>query len=71
LARLRAPGALAVVAESLAAADAEVRTSAAEALAHCADASVLPQLEAMLDDATLDARIRAADALLAVLARGR
>lgn len=69
LARLSAPGAVATVTASLSATEADVRTSAAEALGPCGGRDQARALEARLDDAVLDARIRAADALLWILSR--
>lgn len=66
LARLGAPGARAVVVKNLDATEDAVRAEAAEALAGCATPAELPRLEAMLADPVLDARLRAADAILRI-----
>jgi len=69
LARLGAPKALAIVTANLSAAEPEIRTSAAEALGPCGGPGQVRALEALLTDPVLDARTRAADALLWVLSR--
>ena len=67
LARLGAPGALAVVVQDLEANEEAVRAYAAETLGACGTRAQLPRLEARLNDAALDARLRAAAAILGLL----
>jgi sialidase-1 len=68
LARLGAPGAREVVVRNLDAPEEGVRTYAADALVTCGTAAQLPRLDAMLGDAALDARLRAAEAIVSILA---
>ncbi len=69
LARLGSPDALQTVMKNLQSDDPSVRVYAAEALTACGEAAALPRLEKLLRDPVLDVRIRAADAILAILAR--
>ncbi len=68
LAQLGAPGALEQVARNLKSPDAQVRTYAAQTVGDCRAASLLNALKPLLNDPHLDARIRAAQAILRVTA---